>query len=384
MANIAVVNVPFYSHVGAIMRLTRTIIQLGHQVIVWGPEDCREAVEGFGASFELHEPPMPETRGLGYVAELTAITETLAEGLIERLFEVDVDLLIHDSQAPWARIAGDYLGVPRIVACPMFPIIIPYAKPSHSDHWPIADPEEAEKRFAVHWLGIAAKWGVEIESPRRLIHSFAETRIAFTTERLLGSYSLGSEWVFAGPLMAPPPTAGPAAERPLVYACFGTAFNRPVDQFKAVVRGLADEPFDVLLSAGGGGVTASDLEPLPSNVTVHEFADARRVLADASVHVTHAGCNSVHESLLSGVPMVCLPQAFDQFELARSIERLGAGVISDQTPDQIRAAVRAVMESAEMHDRATELSEHLASYDGERRVREVIDRVLTEEREPVS
>ena len=62
MANIAVVNVPFYSHVGGIMRLTRTIIQLGHQVIVRGPEDCREAVEGFGASFELHEPPMPETR----------------------------------------------------------------------------------------------------------------------------------------------------------------------------------------------------------------------------------------------------------------------------------------------------------------------------------
>jgi UDP:flavonoid glycosyltransferase YjiC (YdhE family) len=82
--------------------------------------------------------------------------------------------------------------------------------------------------------------------------------------------------------------------------------------------------------------------------------------------------------------MVCLPQAFDQFELARSIERLGAGVISDQTPDRIRAAVRSVLESAEMHDRATELSEHLASYDGERRVREVIDRVLTEEREPVS
>lgn len=384
MAKIGVVHVPFYSHVGAVMRLTRTVIQLGHEVVVWGPAGCREAVEGFGALFELHEPPMPEARGLGYVAELTATTETLAESLIERLFEVDVDLLIHDSQTPWARIAGDYLGVPRIVACPMFPIIRPYAKPSHTDHWSIADPEEAEKRFAAHWLGIAAKWGVEIESPRRLIHSSAETRIAFTTEKLVGSYPLGPEWVFAGPLMARAPPAEPAAERPLVYACFGTAFNRPLDQFRAVVTGLADEPFDVLLSAGGGGVTASDLEPLPSNVTVHEFVDARRVLACASVHVTHAGCNSVHESLLSAVPMVCLPQAFDQFELARSIERLGAGVISDQTPDQIRAAVRSVMEGAEMHDRATELSEHLASYDGERRVREVIDRVLTEEREPIS
>ena len=344
MAKIAVVHVPFYSHVGAIMRLTRTIIQLGHEVVVWGPRRCREAVEDFGASFELHEPPMPETRGFGYVAELTATTEALAESLIERLFEVDVDLLIHDSQTPWARIAGDYLGLPRIVASPMFPIIKPYAKPSHTDHWPIADPQEAEARFAAHWLGIAAKWGVEIESPRRLIHSSAETRIAFTTEKLVGNYPLGSEWQFVGPLMTPTHVAEPAAERTLVYACFGTAFNGPVDQFKAVVSALADEPFDVLLSTGGGSVTASDLEPLPSNVSVHEFVDARQVLARSSVHVTHAGCNSVHESLLSGVPMVCLPQAFDQFELAQRVEQLGAGLISEQIPDQIRAAVRSVME----------------------------------------
>src|SRR5437763_14836431 len=101
------------------MRLTRVIIRLGHEAVVWGPEHSREAVESLGASFELHEPPMPEARGLGYVAELTATTEALAETVIQQLFEVDPDLVVHDSQAPWARIAGDYLGIPRIVASPM-------------------------------------------------------------------------------------------------------------------------------------------------------------------------------------------------------------------------------------------------------------------------
>jgi MGT family glycosyltransferase len=366
------------------MRLTRTILGLGHEVIVWGPERCRDAVEDFGASFELHEPPMPETRGLGYVAELTATTEALTESLIERLFEADPDLLIHDSQTPWARIAGDYLGLARIVASPMFPIMKPYAKPSHTDHWPLADPEEAQARFSAHWLRIAAKWGVEIESAARLIHSPTETRISFTTEKLVGDYPLGSEWRFVGPLMAPPDTAKRATDRPLVYACFGTAFNGPVDQFEAVVSALAEEPFDVLLSTGGGRVTASDLEPLPSNVTVQEFVDARRVLSSSSVHVTHGGCNSVHESLLFGVPMVGIPQAFDQFELTQRVEALGAGLVSEQTPERIRAAVRSVIASAEMRRRAAELGEHLAGYDGERRVGEVIDRVLAEEGEPVS
>jgi MGT family glycosyltransferase len=379
MAKVAVVNVPFFSHVGALMRFARVVVQLGHEVIVWGPRDCREQVDGWGATFELHEPRMPEDQGPGFVAQLTETTERLAEELIERLFPYQPDLLIHDSQTPWARVAGDYLGIARIVSHPMFPIVIDYARPSRASPLSNINPDEATARFEASWRSIARRWGVEIESTHNVIHSSAETTIAFTTETLLGDHPLEPNWHCVGPLMLPGPLAAPPEGRPLVYACFGTAYNTRPELFEAVVTGLADEPFDVLVSMGNGPfVSAADLEPLPPNVSLHDFLPSREVLARASVHITHGGCNSVHESLLAGVPMVCLPQAFDQFPLSGRLEALGVGLVADEEPIDIRKAVRLLLQSNKARTRASELSDHLARYDGEGRVAGVIDRVLAE------
>ena len=99
-----------------------------------------------------------------------------------------------------------------------------------------------------------------------------------------------------------------------------------------MIAALAEEPVDVLVSAGvpehATGrrlVSANTLGELPSNVAFRDFVPGREVLARASLHITHGGCNSVHETLLAGVPMVLIPQAYDQFPLARAIEVLGRG-----------------------------------------------------------
>ena len=165
-----------------------------------------------------------------------------------------------------------------------------------------------------------------------------------------------------------------------MYVCLGTAYNARPDPFRAVIAGLANEPVDVLVSTGNGRfVTEAELGPLPANVTLRTFVAAREVLARASVHITHGGCNSVHETLLAGVPMVFLPQAFDQFPLAQAIDQLGAGVISDEDPFAVREAVRLLLESDKAQRAARELSEHLLDYPGEARLAEVIERVATDD-----
>ena len=42
MARIAVVHVPFYSHIEAAMRLTRVLVRQGHELVAWAPEGWRE------------------------------------------------------------------------------------------------------------------------------------------------------------------------------------------------------------------------------------------------------------------------------------------------------------------------------------------------------
>jgi MGT family glycosyltransferase len=383
VAEIAVVHVPFFSHIGAATRLTGVLTRQGHSVTAWGPPKCRDQIEAAGARFEPHRPEMPEADTfVGFVAALATSTEGYAEEIIEQLFDHDVDLLVHDSQVPWARIAGDYLGLPRIVTHPMFPFSDAHRiRTAEEQAAPSPDPEEAKKRFEASWLSIGRRWGVELGTWDSMIHSSfreGQTTLTFTTEEIVGEHPLMSSWHCIGPLMDRVAPESPPSERPLVYVCFGTSFNRRVHQFTAVIDALADEPVDVVISTGKGMVSRADLEPLPANVAVHEFVPGRETLARASVHITHGGCNSVHESLIAGVPMLCLPQAYDQFPLTARVAELGAGRIVEESPSAIRGGVHWLLEDGSATTRARELGENLLCYDGESRVAEVIERVLAD------
>ena len=101
---------------------------------------------------------------------------------------------------------------------------------------------------------------------------------------------------------------------------------------------------------------------------------ARDILARADVHISHGGNNSVHECLMAGVPMVFVPQAYDQFPLAGQIDLLGAGRVTDEDPVAIRDAVRWLLEDEAPQARAREFGRHLVEFDGEGRVAAVVSR----------
>jgi MGT family glycosyltransferase len=381
VAKIAVVHVPFYSHIHALTRLTRVLVHQGHTVTAFAPEPWRRDIEGAGAAFEPHNPETPHVRGhLAFAAAWATTTERCSEELVERLFPHDVDLLIHDSQTPWARVAGDYLGLPRIISHPMFPIIARHHVVSeHERNLPEPDPGQSWEQFEAAWRSISRRFGVEIEDVGSVVHSSGETTIAYTTETIVGGHPLEARWKFVGPLMdrVVRPTDQP--ERPLVYVCLGTSFNTRPEVFRAIIEGLAEEPVDVLVSLGGGLVSADDLEPLPPNVRVEDFVETREALTTASVHITHGGCNSTHESLMAGVPMVFIPQAFDQFPLARRAEVLGSGLRADEDPRSVRAAVRLLLQSDKASRCTQVLQRHLEDYDGETVLAGVIERELSGE-----
>jgi MGT family glycosyltransferase len=135
---------------------------------------------------------------------------------------------------------------------------------------------------------------------------------------------------------------------------------------------MAAQPVHVLISAGGRCLTSDELGPVPSNVTVSQFEPTREVLARASLHITHGGCNSVHESMVAGVPMVCLPQAFDQVPLSRRVEQLGVGVIAEEDPGSVARAVLTLLGDGQARARSEAMSERLQRYDGETRVAAVV------------
>ena len=116
-----------------------------------------------------------------------------ARDLVQQLFAYDVDLLVHDSQVPWARVAGDYLGLPGSspTRCSRSSALRSYRS---EDDWelPTVHPEEAKERFEASWLAIARRWGVELGGPHAVIHSShaSETVLVYTTEEIVGDYEL--------------------------------------------------------------------------------------------------------------------------------------------------------------------------------------------------
>jgi MGT family glycosyltransferase len=261
----------------------------------------------------------------------------------------------------------------------MFPIVSPERVPTEHDADLVRpDPDVAQASFAQSWLSIARRWGVELGDWASVVHSTAPHTFAYTTEVILGGYELNPSWRFVGPLMDPIPRAADQPARPLVYVCFGTSFNTRRELFRAVIDVAAAEDVDVLISAGKGPITQDDLGELPPNVELRDFVAAREVLARASVHITHGGNNSVHETLLAGVPMLIVPQAFDQFPLAGSVAILGAGRVAQENVESIRAGLRWALYDELPRARAADLAEHLANFDGERVVAETIAHVLDE------
>lgn len=353
----------------AMLRLAGVLARQGHALVVWAPEEWRPAVEQLGGCLETSAPRMPRNQGAGLAADLASTTEREAERLIPKLLAHDFDLVIRDSQAPWALVAAQYLGIPRIVSHPMFPMTAAEAVDGSSDASLLSYVEPPEReRFERSWLSIARRWGVELSDVSGLYHRTSEPTLIFTTEEIVGEQAIPPAWRCIGPLLPPPQPAHPEGRRPLIYASFGTAQNRRTELFRIVIAAMARQPVQLVVSGGGRRLTRDELGPVPSNVIVRDFVSTRDVLADASVHITHGGCNSVHESLMAGVPMVCLPQAFDQIPLSRRVEQLGVGVIAEANPDAVAHAVLSSLGDSQARLRVHALSDRLQRYDGDTRV----------------
>ena len=101
----------------------------------------------------------------------------------------------------------------------------------------------------------------------------------------------------------------------------GTVFARQPEFFRWIAEAFMRSDWTVVIASG-----SADLGPLPPNVVVRPQVPQLAVLAHADAFVTHAGMNSVLESLSAGVPMLLAPRSREQRATSRRLARLGVGV----------------------------------------------------------
>mmetsp|Transcript_27410 Transcript_27410/g.63862 ORF Transcript_27410/g.63862 Transcript_27410/m.63862 type:complete len:483 (-) Transcript_27410:51-1499(-) len=159
---------------------------------------------------------------------------------------------------------------------------------------------------------------------------------------------------------------------PIVYICFGTLVQTSDDLVSRFVEGLSGGNWRVLWSLPSSVHSLLPKEGLSEQWLVESFVPQFALLESGriSAFVSHCGANSTQESLVHGVPMVCMPFYCDQYEWAESVcGALRAGVRLDKLraePDDIRNAVAEVLEKPVCRANAESLAQQMKALTSKR------------------
>ena len=357
--HVALVQIPTSGHVNPTLDLIAALADRGHRVSVTTTPAWAQAVRDHGGEFRDMTPGMPPDVDLDHpppaLLETAALLARATGGLmgptLDTLSRDRPDVVVHDAMASWGRQSADLLRIPRVCSSATF-AVHPRMSASPSGLLEAAREVVAGRRGMRDYHRAAAALrrdhGVRLGAPPSMFMNRGDAPTVVYTSAALqpGARHLGPSVHYVGPRR--PLTDGNSGtvtdglpDGPLVYVSLGTLFNQRPDFFRACAAALADEPMGVVLSVGHD-LDPAALGPLPPNVHVRASVDQRAVLERADVFVTHGGMNSVHEALVTGTPMVVVPQAADQPLVARRLDELGAAVWlrgAHPGPEAIRAAV---------------------------------------------
>jgi UDP:flavonoid glycosyltransferase YjiC (YdhE family) len=163
--------------------------------------------------------------------------------------------------------------------------------------------------------------------------------------------------------------------RPLIYASLGTLQNFSDTIFKTIAEACTGLNAQLVLSLGGG-LDPARLQALPGDPIVVRYAPQLELLKRAAAVITHAGLNTVLESLAEGVPLVAIPLGNDQPGVAARITARGAGIVitpSKLSAIRLRAALQAVLQQQSYRSAAVAIRDAMQAIDGKARAADIIE-----------
>ena len=170
---------------------------------------------------------------------------------------------------------------------------------------------------------------------------------------------------------------------PLIYASMGTLQNRQDKVFTAIAAACERLPAQLVISLG------NPFQSVPLNLPgaplVVAYAPQLELVKRSAMVITHAGLNTVLETLSQGVPMTAIPVTNDQPGVASRLAWLGAGQVvplAGLRTDRLRAAVRQVLTEPRYRERAVDVQRQIQALDGVRRAADIAEQALST-RQPV-
>jgi len=154
---------------------------------------------------------------------------------------------------------------------------------------------------------------------------------------------------------------------PLIYASMGTILNGKVDVFRTIVAAVAKNKNLQLVLSIGDQIDPKQIGPVPHNAIVVKQAPQLELLKQATLCITHAGLNTVLESLAQGVPQVAIPITYDQPGVAARIAYKKTGVVTSLdklTTDHLAFLINEVLTDPVYRENSHKLQKAIAEANG--------------------
>ncbi len=348
-------NVPAHGHINPSLPLVAELTKRGHHITYFSTEGFRTKVEAVGAVFQ----PYPvlrddyfDVKGLhGGVPQKVAFElMTTAEEILPRLLEIarslQPDYVLFDGMCPWGYMVAHVLNVPAVTSLALMPLTSP---PLKALNWQIISGLSS-MIFRDFGKGIQANrrsqaLGEKYHFPplgmMQVLNAPGDLEISYTSAYFQPYADTVAKQVrFVGRTLDETPSSDKFSfegvkDRPLIYVSLGTVNNDNVDFFGSCIQAFTGSEYFVILSTGNR-VKPDAFGSLPENITVYGWVPQVEVLKRAALFITHAGLNSVHDGLYFGVPLLLIPQQFEQVMTALRVVELGAGLMLK--PEQANTA----------------------------------------------
>ncbi len=167
---------------------------------------------------------------------------------------------------------------------------------------------------------------------------------------------------------------------PLIYASMGTLQNGNEEVFRIIAKAAGQHKgFQLVLSVG------DQLDPkqldlaVPGNAVVVKQAPQLELLKLASICITHAGLNTVLESLAQGVPQVAIPVTYDQPGVAARIAHKRTGVVTSfdrLTAAQLSRLIDEVISNPTYRENACRMQKAIAEAKGLSAAADIVEQAL--------
>ena len=153
--------------------------------------------------------------------------------------------------------------------------------------------------------------------------------------------------------------------------------NGLAEVYRTIIAATAKHKGFQLVLSIGDQLDPDQIGPVPNNTIIVERAPQLELLKRASLCITHAGLNTVLESLAQGVPQVAIPVTVDQPGVAARIAEKKTGLFvpsKDLTVSGLSLLLDQVLNDTTYIDNARHFQGVIARTDGRSKAADLLER----------